>query len=254
LWWLVSGQAFAGQMLAYQGSDLWREMGNFVVQLWRAFFAIGIGPGLLGMMVLLRRDWRLGGMLGLMFVCSAGFYIDYQVIDKDTMFLPAYLLWALWLGVGYQWALDWVRSFQQQSDPINRRVTQLLRGVMIGAVLVALLWNWPLVDLSNDWSARIRGEAILDEVEPQALIFGFWHTVPLVEYLQLVEEQRPDVQAINRFLITPEDMRRLIRREIMRRPIYLDSLPPQWLNFTKGEPAGPIYRLHLRQTLIHPGR
>jgi hypothetical protein len=254
LWWLVSGQAFAGQMLAYQGGDLWREIGNFVVQLWRAFFAIGIGPGLLGMMVLLHRDWRLGGMLWLMFACSASFYIDYQVIDKDTMFLPAYLLWALWLGIGYQWALDWVHSFQQQSDPLNRRETQLLRGVIIGAVMVALIWNWQLVDLSDDWSARTRGEAILDEVEPQALIFGFWHTVPLVEYLQLVEEQRPDVQAINRFLIAPEDMRHLIRREIMRRPIYLDSLPPQWLNFAEGEPAGPIYRLHLRETFIHPGR
>jgi hypothetical protein len=121
---------------------------------------------------------------------------------------------------------------------------------MVGAVLTAMGWTWHLVDLSDDWSARTRGETILHHLQPDALIFGWWHTVPLVEYLQLVEGERPDVQAINRFLIAPEDMRRLIRREITRRPIYVDGSPPELL-YVEARPVGPIYRLQLYYTVAH---
>lgn len=246
LWWLISGRAFAGEMLAYQGAELWGEVGRFVVQLWHAFFTLGIGPGILGLIVLGRRDWRLGGMLLLMFGCSAGFYIDYRVIDKDTMFLPAYLVWALWLGVGYQWLLDWVQPAEEKNRRLAERRVWVLRGVMVGAVLLALGWNWRLTDLSADWSTRSRGETVLRQAQPQALIFGWWDTVPSLEYLQLVEGRRPDVKLINRFLIAPADMRRLILTEIARCPVYIDSVPPELAPAVTAVPAGPIYRLYPR--------
>jgi hypothetical protein len=244
LWWLVSGRAFTGEMLAYSGSALWRETVLFASQLWRAFFAIGVGPGLLGMVIALRRDWRRGGMLLLMFVCSAGFYIDYRVVDKDTMFLPAYLVWALWLGVGYQMLRDWAADKQ---DRLGHRVAAiLLQGAMVVGVLAALVVNWPLVDLSDDWSTRQRGEAILRLAAPDALVLGWWDTVPVVQYLQLVEGRRPDVQAMNRFLISHRDMLRLIEREAPRRAVYIDSPPTDLLEEYRAEPIGPVYRLRAR--------
>lgn len=249
LWWLISGRAFAGEMLAYQGAELWAEVWRFIGQLWRAFFALGIGPGILGLIVLGRRDWRLGGMLLLMFGCSAGFYVDYRVIDKDTMFLPAYLVWALWLGVGYQWLLDWVYPAEEKNRLFAQRRVWVLRGIMICAVLLAMGWNWRLTDLSDDWSTRSRGETILRHAQPNALIFGWWDTVPPLEYLQLVEKRRPDVKMINRFLITPGDMRRLITAEIARRPVYIDSVPSELVPTVTAVPVGPIYRLLPRHPL-----
>lgn len=245
LWWLVSGQAFAGEMFAYQGADLWREVGHFGAQLWRAFLVVGIGPGLLGAVVLLKRDWRHGGMLILMFAAIAGFYIDYRVVDKDTMFLPAYLVWALWLGIGYQVLLGWVR--QATGAAAQRWGTWLMRGLMVGVVLLTVGWNWRLVNLSDDRSARERGEAILRSVEPDALILGWWDTAPVVEYLQLVEDQRPDVQTINRFLIAREDMVRLVQREVLRRPVYIDNPPDDLLSVLRAEPAGLLHRLRPRK-------
>lgn len=246
LWWLVSGRAFAGEMLAYQGLDLVREVAHFGVQLWQAFFAIGLGPGLLGLVLLIRRDWRLGGMLLLMFSFSAGFYIDYRVVDKDTMFLPAYLIWAVWVGVGYQWVLDWLGQVREQEPGLVRLEGGLLRLVLAGSVLLVLAWNWPLVDQSGDWSSRQRGETILRQAAPNALILDWWDTVPVIEYLQLVEGQRPDVQAINRFLIGPAEMRQLIRQEIENRPIYIDHPPADLRHLIKAEPVGTLYRLRLR--------
>jgi hypothetical protein len=110
-------------------------------------------------------------------------------------------------------------------------------------VLFAAVWNYRLVNLSDDWSARARGEEILQQLEPGALVLGWWDTVPLIEYLQLVEGQRPDVQAINRFLIAYDDMCRLIEREVGRRPVYIDSRPACLLQNVKAESWGPLYRL-----------
>lgn len=251
LWWLISGRAFSSLMLGYSGGELWTETKNYGIHLWRAFFAVGIGPGLLGLLLLWRRNWRLAGMLMAMFACSAAFYIDYRVIDKDTMFLPTYVIWALWLGLGLQWLLDWVAESHEKSGPMWE-IYSLRAGIVI-AVLFALLLNWSQVELSHDTSTRLRGERILKQVEPDALVFGWWETVPVVEYLQLVEGQRPDVNAINRFMISYENMETLIKGEISQRPIYMDAAPQELLSTLKlratKEKEGVLYRLEPRLPL-----
>ena len=245
LWWLASGKVFADVMMAYSAPELIREVGHFGAELVRAFMIIGIGPGLAGIFVAWRRSRALGGLLLLVFAISAGFYINYRVVDKDTMFLPAYLVWALWVGLGYQWLIDWAG---QPSPAVRRgigRTTVLtLKAIMVAAVVFAVSWNWSLVDLSDDWSTRVRGEKILELVRPDAVIVGWWGTVPVVEYLQLVEGRRRDVQAINRFLIRPEDLRELIEREVDHRPVYLDEPVEGLSDSVKATQVGPLFRLY----------
>jgi uncharacterized membrane protein YvlD (DUF360 family) len=241
LWWLITGQSFAGQMFGYQLHEIWPQVTAYGVQLWTAFLAIGIGPGLLGLGLLTRRNWRLGGMLLLMFLANAIFYINYRVIDKDTMFLPTYFIWAIWLGVGYQQLVLWL---QGQTQPLV--TPRLIRILAVAAVILAAGMNWGLVDRSNDWSTREMAETVLQEVEPNALVLGWWDTVPAVQYLQLVEGQRPDVQTINRFLITGEAMEQLILSQIDERPIYINNPSMTLLQQTKATPLGPIYKLERR--------
>jgi hypothetical protein len=239
--WLVTGRAFAGQMFGYQGAELWVEARHFVAQLGQAFFAVGLGPGLLGLLLLARRNWRQAGLLLLMFAATTAFYVDYRVLDKETMYLPSYLVWAVWVGLGYQALLDWVTA--PAPTAMGSRWRAALGALMLGAVALAVGWNWRLVNLSGDWSARQRAEAILREVEPNAILFGWWDTVPAVQYLQLVEGWRPDVLVVNRFLISPDDMRRAIEREVAQRPIYIAGLVPEMSLDATVENAGSIYRL-----------
>jgi hypothetical protein len=164
----VSGKVFANVMMAYTTPELIREVGHFGAELVRAFMVIGIGPGLAGIVVAWRRSRALGGLLVLVFVISAGFYINYRVVDKDTMFLPAYLIWALWVGLGYQWLIDWAGQPSAAAHPQAAAAPVLaLKVIMAGAVVFALAWNWPLTDLSDDWSARVR-EKILELARPSA--------------------------------------------------------------------------------------
>ncbi len=251
-WALITGQTFAGQMFGYHLHELPPQLIAYLKQLWFAFFAIGVGPGLLGMAVLWRKDWRLNGMLAFMFLANAIFYINYRVIDKDTMFLPTYLIFALWLGVGYQTLIRWAAP---SAKPGNGRFRpeSVVQWAMIGAVVLAVGANWQRVDLSDDWSTREQSQAILDQAEPNALIFGWWDTVPAIQYLQLVEGQRPDVTVINRFLISPEDMNQLILTAINHRPVYINNPSIALLRETTVTAVGPLYRLEPknRQVLTH---
>ena len=247
MWWLISGKTFTGQMFAYRLSELWPQVVDFGRQLWAAFFGIGVAPALVGMARLFRRDRPLAGLLLLAFLANAVFFINYRVVDKTTMFLPAYVVWTIWLGIGYQALLDWLGETNSQ-----RAARKVVHGVLAGAVLLALAWNWPRVDLSDDWSTRQRSEAVLEQAEEDALIFGWWETVPGLQYMQLVEGQRPDVTIINRFLISGSDMNQLIRRELGRRPIYVNSPSIEMLRIARARPLGPLYRLEPAEPV--PGR
>ena len=184
-------------------------------------------------------------MLLLMFLANAIFYINYRVIDKDTMFLPTYLIWAIWLGVGYQQLAFWLRS---QTQPLV--TPRLLRILAAGAVVVAIGLNWGLVDRSDDWSPREMAETILQEVDPNALVLGWWDTVPAVQFLQLVEGQRPDVQAINRFLISGEAMEQLVLSQMDSRPIYINNPSMTLLQHASAIPLGSVYKLEPRVELV----
>ncbi len=245
LWWLISGRAFQAQMAGYRWENLWPQAAGFGMNLGRAFLLIGIGPGIAGFLWLLRHRWKWGSATLWMFLAHAAFYISYRVGDKDTMYLPDYLIWALWMGVGCQWLLDWLAN---SPHPLEHRAgVWLARSILVGGVIVTIWWNWGLVDLSQDWSARQRGEMILAQCEPGALFFGFWDTVPVIQYLQLVEGQRTDVQAINRFLISPTDLQLWIRREIALRPVYIDKALGNLPDSLIIEPLVEINRLHLRK-------
>lgn len=240
VFWLVSGQAFRSDMLAYDRFELWGEVERFGILIWRTFLGIGITPGIVGLVVLFRRNWRLGSTLLIMWLCHVAFYINYRVFDKETMFLPAYLIWALWLGVGYQALIDWVYEPTNESSRLRQL---LLQGLILSAVLFAAVWNWPLVDSSSDWSTRTRSEGILQQSERGALIVGWWDVVPPISYLQLVEGQHPDIQTLNRFLIAPDDLQRLLLREIQRRPVYIDSVPNGLQPLVETRAVGPLLQL-----------
>jgi hypothetical protein len=234
LTWLITGESFESQMLAYRGSALWRETLGFLGHLARSFIYVGIGPGLLGIAILVRRDWRLGIALAAMFGFSAFFYIDYLVIDKETMFLPAYMVWAIWVGIGYQELL-------RRADDV-----QIHRGLSVvyqAAVIAGMLWTLPQVNLSQDRSTVAHGEAVLSHLGSNALLFGWWDTAPPVHYLKLVEGQRDDIQVINRFLISQADMYELAYTSVSQRPVYFDSVPEKWDQVFIAIQLGPVYRL-----------
>ena len=239
LLWLASGRQFHGMVFNYTPNQLVAQAAGFVVEVWRGLL-FGIGPALLGAWVLTRRNRRVGVSLLMMVGVYAVFIIGYQAGDKATMYLPVFLFLAVFLGVGYQALLDWVRGDSDRAEA--RTGVRLLQLVFVAAIVVPTVLNWPVVDRSDDWSARDRGESILRTVETGALVAGYFHTVPVIEYLQLVEGRRPDVDTVNRLLIRPPHLITVLKTQAGRRPVYVDEVYASMVGY-EIVPAGPLFRL-----------
>lgn len=235
--WTVAGGQFSSLFFAHGGRELVEQAGALLLELWRTSFVIAFGPALLGVWLAFRRSRALGGMLVLMALFNALFFMSYAATDKDTMYLPVYFVWVVWIGLGSELVLS--RTFDL-GGWVSGTVLAL---ILAGTVAFSTMWSFPLVDLSDDWSARQYCEPILDHLEPGSLFIGSWETAPVVQYLQLVEGRRPDVQVINRFHIERPDLATLISAEVDRRPVYSDRVYLDAEAGIRSQTDGTVFRI-----------
>jgi hypothetical protein len=243
IWWLISGRGFQGLMFDYSLAEIPGQVGQAAHQLWGSFLGIGLVPGLIGAWVQFRRRPRYFGLFALALIANLVFYINYRVIDKETMFVPAYLIWAVWAGEGFAWLVRWI----QGRRGVSTRHSPVWAWGLLALAVLALIVNWPLVNIRADTRALDQSEAVLSHARPGAIIFGWWTSVPPIHYLQMVEDQRPDVLVINRFLIGAEEMYTLINRSLGQRPVYVIELDEGLIGAYQPIRVGPMFELTPRK-------
>jgi hypothetical protein len=191
-WWMVTGRMFSGFMFSVPLEQLPAELAKVGYQLWSNFSGLGLVLGIWGLVVsYFRRERMLWVCMMLIMIGNLVFYVPYSVTDKDTMMLPVYLIWGLWMGAGILDLAAWLyRQIRQLAMP-------LVALSLLATIAVMLVINFPLVDLSKDWSAREKGETLLPLLARDAWFIGSWEDVPILEYFQIVEKQRPDIHLQN---------------------------------------------------------
>ena len=195
--WMVTVRMFESFLFAVPAADLPHEMGVYAARLWSNFVGLGVLLGAVGLAADFRRRPSLHVGLGLLFAGHLAFYLTYRVGDKEVMLLPTYLVWSVWVALGAQVVCRGLGRMLPRGWSFSAPVLLLL--LALGCLVV----NFERVDVSGDWSARQRGEAILASLEPGAVYLGTWADVPILEYLQIVEHRRPDVRTVQ-LLFRPE--------------------------------------------------
>lgn len=198
LWWMVSGQAYRIFSFGYDGPGYAAEVLRFAGLLWRNFTGLGVVLGLIGLGGGLRRRDPLTLGAGFIFAGFALFFSGYAVADKETMFLPALAIWALWIGEGVRAAASTLARWGKMLPADPRLLPGLLQGAIVGTGILALALRWGQVDLRGVRQAEIYGRQILASAPPQAMVIGSWSSAVVLEYLQKVEQLRPDVEVFNR--------------------------------------------------------
>ena len=232
MWWMLSGKDYGAFLFPYDLLGALNELAQYNLWLLANFLGVGVALGIVGMLrsALIQRPGFV--FLGLIFVANVAFFVNYGALDKDTMFLPTYLVWTIWMGVGAGFLLDTIKR-RREADRLQhpgRAPTPITRmpweKVAFVLPLAALIINFSYADLSSDQSVRQKYTAILAAVEEDALLLGWWpDTTPMV-YLQHVEGMRPDVSIIHRSWITRGDETKLINSAVHERPVYvLGPLP-----------------------------
>lgn len=203
--WMISGQQF--DSLFFEEGVIpppaaWIE--TFLLFI-RNFIGIGVVIGLVGLYALYRQHRSALVIWSISFIPYIYFYTSYGAPDKETMFGPALWLWCIPIGLGLRWVATRLGS-----------VPWLRWGICALPVLF-LLFHFPRLDLSHEWSIRQRAEAALSALPPDALLFGRWHDVVPLEYLHLIEKVRPDVKIYNLFLFPPDALEAYIAHLLSRR-------------------------------------
>jgi hypothetical protein len=163
------------------------------------FGLIGIGVGIIGLFSLLARRTRYFFLFVGMYLVEIWFFIQYSAFDLDVFFIPAHLIWAVFIAFGLYEILIAAQSLARRWSRIPRPSVQ--RTVSIAAACILLLFVFP--SLRNNWSANdfSKDTAVND------FYAGVWAVLPpnsaLVTqsgvfgydafYWQLVYDTRPDV-------------------------------------------------------------
>lgn len=220
-WAAVSGRMFASQYFAVPVAHLPGELLGYAHRLWSNFLGIGCLIGVAGLVADFdrRRDVHVG--LLLLFFGHLAFMLTYDVPDKEVMLLPTYLVWALWTAIGVRALAD---------VPLLRRASRASAATTAAALMLAmaatnLVVNFADADISEDWSARVQGEAICAVLPPDAVFIGAWNDVPILEYLRWVEARRPDVETVNLFFVRRGDGDDVARRHLLEGRAVFTSVP-----------------------------
>ncbi len=216
LWWLISSNASQAQVFAYGPVEALAELGQFIWWLTSSFVGLGLLLGAIGIWHQYRAGRRELILLAGVFIPCALFFINYKVEDKQFMFLPCYVIWALWIAVGAVALADMAPRYL--GSPSARRLAQ---GFVLVLPLLALAVNYPLVDLSSDYRAHDEATSFLATAEPNAVVVGPWIDVAPMQYMQVVENQRPDLTLAVRWLVDDRDLLAMAQYNVGVRPLYV---------------------------------
>jgi hypothetical protein len=257
---LVSGSDYATDV----GLDSWVQLGERAI-LWAGtliaqYSMLGLLLGLLGAVVLCRRDWRTGLLFVLGYLSLVGFALIYVGHGQIWYyFMPSYVFLAGFFGMAADsiWNLLENRRSGRSTEPL---VDPYLIYAALWFVLPATLWmqNGPVVDMSqHDVDARRAQDVLRRPLEQGAAMMGPWDLVTSIRYYQYAEGVRPDLVVIHGDPAYSSGKKMIDQAIELKRPFYL--LAPveasmaersgEWTQVTPIPYYGPVDALG--QT--HPG-
>ena len=169
---------------------------------WRQFGPVGLALALVGLVGLLRA--ARGGaapkalvLTGSAFITYVAFAVVYRVPDVEVFFIPAFVLVAVWIGVGLDYAADLLQP-RGRSLALRRLLAVCCLLLFLAAVfqpLAIAVRNYPAVDLSRSWIVHDYGLYVLEQPFPaDSTVVGLLGEMTLLRYFQETAGLRADVE------------------------------------------------------------
>ncbi len=176
----------------------------YIPMLIEQFTAFGAIAGVLGMLALALdrapRGWNraLPPREAFLFIllanlANSAFCVIFWVIDIDKFFLPSFITFLFFTGVGIAVVWDWIAA------RLPRALPRLAQGatalVFVGATGFLLTQNFS----ANDFSRRTDvietwQENLTQPLEQGAVIAGSWESITPLEYAMYVDGRRTDLE------------------------------------------------------------
>ena len=164
------------------------------------------------------------------------------------MFLPLYLIWALWIGIG---AAGLIRLADGGNHPGIVATASKAFVLIVPAIL--LLSNFASLNFAHTQTVEDDATAILSVASMNSVVIGGWSEIGALEYYQRVEGRRPDLALVARWSMSDHSLRLLVEENIGRRPIYLLSDAPSLRQNYQLVDAGLWFRVEAQEALVEEG-
>lgn len=168
-------------------------------------------PGLIGLLYLAWQGQRKVLILtGSAFLTYLAFNLFYNVSDIQVFFIPSFLLWAAWSGVGLAFLLQLVSGVTTDRRPQTAHHHSTLHFQHFGpapAIVLVVIFaffifklfqtNLPILAARNSWQVHDYGLDMLQQPLPEdAAIVGILGEITLLRYFQQTENRRPDLETV----------------------------------------------------------
>ena len=193
---LALGAGFRLKVFTHGWSHLPQLLPGYLRDLLRQFWWFGAPLSVLGAIVLLQHHRRAGTFALVVWICATlfGLNVAGDVPKAHVYFLPAHVIWSLWVGVGGLASAYFLTGPAMRGVTRDRRFVAWITLALLLLPFGAGIYRFRRMDISGRWEYRRGAEQILDAVESDAVILCRWETCMPLRYLQLVEERKPGVQ------------------------------------------------------------
>lgn len=154
-------------------------------------------PGFLGLAYLFRIGrQKLLILTGLAFLTYLFFNLFYNVTDIEVFFIPIFLLWAAWSGLGAAFLLNTAATFRYRSW--RSGLVAVFTVIFAFILLYLCLSHRRVIQQQYTWQIHDYGIDILQQPLPlqESAIVGILGEMTLIRYFQQTENRRPDIETI----------------------------------------------------------
>jgi hypothetical protein len=189
----VTGWQYQVWMFAQSTQQLVNNFGNFLKLFFHQFPFYLLPFSLLGIWWLFFRDGRLLIFLLIVFSANVFYGINYDITDIDPYFLGAFLVNAIFVGVGLNYLFQKLRQSR-----MHKGVIQAILIAFFFLPLITLFKNYREADRSQNFYAYDLAANTMRSVKKDAVALTniFDHYSPWL-YLRYIENKRPDVHYLD---------------------------------------------------------
>lgn len=259
---LVLGGAFSGQLA--EGPIGVVRLDMAVGLLREQFTWLGLSLGLIGLLAIIRRRvWPLVMLTLPPYLSYVGFNLVYFIGDVYVLFIPTYLIWAVWIGWGV-WELAATLlslSGSRFSSPARQRLAEGLMVVSFFLPALLLARNYAVVDQSQNWSVASFWQAVFQSEPPphSILVSNDRDEIMPLWYYQYVDGRRTDLLGLFPLIVRQPgygDVAEVIASALAsRRPTFLIKPMPGLelkYEFKAREPLVQVLGSHQGRRPDHP--
>ena len=225
----ITGARFGGALAL----DAWRDSARWSIvgrQLLEAYGPVGIALVVAGIAGLIAAEWPVALATGMAFAAYVFYGVVYVVPDVAVFLIPAYLILAVWLGVGASALVTLaIQRIAWRMPSLQRLVYPAVLSLLVLMPVFLLASNMSRVNQRGAGApAEAWGRYVLDLPIPEgAAILADSEKIAPLYYLQANENVRPDLDIL--VLGTEEEYRRQLDARLAPArsvPVYLARFLP----------------------------